>query len=537
MILINLGAGVALIMLGVRFLRKGLDRFLGGRFIDWLRRFTGNRFSSLFAGIITGALSASSTGISILTAQMLEAGSIRATSMLAVLLGGNIGITFLAHLVSFNLKDDSGIFLFLGTLGFLFFRNQKLRGISQCVLALGLIFLSMFFIGMGANQIGANRDMDMVLFILDNHPVFLGLIAAMLAVLMQSSTATIGLGIGLATSQVLHPSDMIPWILGTNIGLAMTSLIVCWGTLEGRRIGYANLLAKFGVAILLMVCFSTKILPTQINFLPINHVLPVEHTLFNVIVAAMALPFLHPLLAITKQWLVPDPEEASITGSQPGTFLDPQALNSPSIALAYATRESLRMVDDIRLGLQHLVLAKKTGNATLVKTVKHSGERIDNLNQNIMLYLGQLGEELSDYDRNWQLILLNFSNELKMAGDVIEKKLCDAITKQISELTTLTTDEVEMFDHLFASIIRHLDIAASLVSDRNLARATEYLAEKNQMDSLCLRTKQARFQDFRKTDKQSLSATLCFLDMIDALQRIDDHISSVASLIISEHRS
>ncbi len=534
MILINLGAGVALIILGVRFLRKGLDRFLGGYFIDWLRRLTNNRFTSVLAGAATGALSASSTGLSILTAQMLEAGTIPATNMLAVLLGGNIGITFLSHLVSFDLKDYSGIFLFFGTLGFLFCRNQKIRGVGQCVLALGLIFLAMLFIGMGAYQIGANRDLKDALIILDRYPVLLGLVAVISALLMQSSTAAIGLGVGFATTGVLPPSDFIPWIVGTNIGLAVTSLIVCWNTLEGRRLGFANLLAKSAVTLLFIAAFASRKVPIQIGSLPVSHLLPIWHTLFNLIVAITVLPFLQPLLAVVKYLLVPDPEKGTLLRSQPDTFLDSQALESPAIALAYATRESLCMVDAIRSALQHLVLAEKIANVALARQVQTSIHRMDEVSQDIMLYLGQLGEGLSDYNRHWQLALFNFSNDLKMAGDVIGGKLCDAIIKQVSSPINFSVEETEIINSLFASIIRRVDIAATLVADRNPARAEEYMQEKNRIDLSYLRVKQTRLEGLRQTDKQGLWATLSFLDIVDTLQRIDSHISSVAELIVDE---
>ncbi|PWU09567.1 MAG: hypothetical protein C5B47_03250 [Verrucomicrobia bacterium] len=535
MILINLGAGVALIILGVRFLRKGLDRFLGGHFIDWLRRWTDNRFTSILAGAATGALSASSTGLSILTAQMLEAGTIPATNMLAVLLGGNIGITFLSHLISFDLKDYSGIFLFFGTLGFLFCRNQKIRGAGQCVLALGLIFLAMLFIGTGAAQIGANRDFKAVLMILDQYPALLVLVALILAVLMQSSTAAIGLGVGFATSGVLPSSDFIPWVVGTNMGLAVTSLIVCWTTIEGRRLGFANLLAKCAVALLFIPAFSSGAIPVQIASLPTSHLLPIWHTLFNLIVAIAALPFLQPLLIGVKYWLVPDPEKGSLLGSQPETYLDRQALESPAIALAYATRESLRVVDDVRNGLQHLVLSEKTANVTLARNVQTAIHRVDEVSQDILFYLGQLGEGLSGYNQSWQLALINFSNELKMAADIIEGKLCDAIVKQISSPINFSAEETEIIARLFGSIIRRVDVAATLVSDRNPVRAEEYLREKSRMDLICLRAKQTRFEGLRQTDKQGLWATLSFLDIVDTLQRIDSHISSIAEWIVTEN--
>src|ERR1700730_4009081 len=171
MIFINLLAGIALILFGVRFLRKGLDRFLGGVLIEMMRKAAGSRISSITAGIAAGTLAPSSTGLALLTSQILTDKSVKAANVLALLLGGNIGITFLAHLVSFNLKDFAGAFLFLGVLGFQYSKRAKVRGIGQCLLALGFIVLSMRFIGEGSSGRIANHDLKIVLGIINSHPL------------------------------------------------------------------------------------------------------------------------------------------------------------------------------------------------------------------------------------------------------------------------------------------------------------------------------------------------------------------------------
>ena len=538
MILINLAAGLALISFGVRYLRKGLDRLLGGRLIAWLRTATGNRFSAWGAGIAAGAAAPSSTSLSLLTAQILREEDVQATSMLAMLLGGSIGITFLSHLVSFNLKDYAGIFLFVGVLGFQFSQRQTVRGIGQCLLALGFIFLSMRFLGDGAAQLASNHDLNVVLGVLTSHPLLLVLLAGILAVLLQSSTATIGLGIGFANGGVLNEQALVPWVIGTNLGLGITSLLVCWGTLEGRRLGWANLMAKAAVALAIGGLFSAQLIPTANGSISLTHLLPIWHTLFNLIVALVALPLLSPLLFCAKAFFAPDPTNAKIEDDMPTTFLDPQALETPSIALAFATRETLRLADEVRHHIQHLALARGTANIALARRVKLSDARIDQLNQEIILYLSKLGSDLGDYDRKWQLTLFNFSNELETVGDVIEKTLCDAVIKQLTEQIVLPPEEEKIIYGLFSFVIRRIDVASSLVTDRSISRAKDFLAEKKKLDESCVRAKQDHLRNLHSTDRRGLHVSLCFLDMMDALRRINSHISSVAySFVPLTHRS
>jgi phosphate:Na+ symporter len=530
MIFINLLAGIALISFGVRFLRKGLDRFLGGRLIEMMRKATGSRISSLTAGIAAGTLAPSSTGLALLTSQILTDKSVKAANVLALLLGGNIGITFLAHLVSFNLKDFAGAFLFLGVLGFQYSKRAKVRGIGQCLLALGFIVLSMRFIGEGASGMIANHDLTIVFGMLNSHPLLLVVMVAILAVLLQSSTATIGLGIGLADGGVLDNSSLLPWVFGTNIGLGITSLIVCWGTVEGRRLGWANLLLKSLLACGLGLLAASGLKST----LPAAHLLPIWHTLFNVLAAVIALPILSGVLRTSETLFASEGKKGKKMEPLPReTYLDPQALSeSPSIALTHATRECLRMADEVRLMLQHLFLARKNNSPARIRKVKVEDDRIDKFDREIILYLSQIGDDLNDYDRNWQIELLNFANELETVGDVIEKTLCDAILKQLAEKITLPRDQEELIQMLFGAAIRRIDLAGSLITNRRTEHAKALVAEQNKLDALSHAATHRHFELIRQVDKRALYSSLCFLDIMDALLRINSHISSVGLVFI-----
>src|SRR5690606_12587856 len=170
-------------------------------------------------------------------------GKISTEKMLAVLLGANLGMTFLANVAALQLGASVGVLLFVGVVCFQFMRRERVRGVGQCILALGFIFLAMDFLREGADIFSRSQDVDQIFAILGRHPYVLGLVVAGLAVLLQSSTATVGLGIGLASGGVLPDSLFIIWVVGTNLGVAATALLVSWSTVEGQRLGLANLLA------------------------------------------------------------------------------------------------------------------------------------------------------------------------------------------------------------------------------------------------------------------------------------------------------
>src|ERR1700691_2214165 len=129
MFLIKLAAGLALILFGVRFLRKGLDRLMGGRLIIWLERATGTRLRAMSAGAIAGVLAPSSTGLSLLTAQVLGNGKTSTEKLLAVLIGANVGMTVLANVAALQVGNYAGVLLLLGVIGFQFATAEQVRGV------------------------------------------------------------------------------------------------------------------------------------------------------------------------------------------------------------------------------------------------------------------------------------------------------------------------------------------------------------------------------------------------------------------------
>src|SRR6516165_9762751 len=138
--------------------------------------------------------------------------------MLAVVLGANVGITVSVQLLAFRLQDYSDLFLVLGVIGFLFLKRAIFRGVGQMLLGIGLIFLAMAMISTAGSQASANSDLKLLFGVIDHYPLVVFLATALLTFVLQSSTASIGLGIGLAQAGLLPVVTVVPWVLGANLG-------------------------------------------------------------------------------------------------------------------------------------------------------------------------------------------------------------------------------------------------------------------------------------------------------------------------------
>ena len=526
MFLIKIAAGLALITFGVRFLRKGLDRLFGGRLIAWLERATKNRVQAMCAGAVTGALAPSSTGLSLLTMQFLGAGKIGTDKLLAILLGANVGMTFLVNVAALQVGDYAGILLFLGVVGFQFVSRERIRGIGQCLLSLGFIFLAMSFLRQGADVFAGSDDVGAVFNILNRHPYVLCLGAAVVAVVLQSSTAAIGLGIALASGGALPNAMFVTWIVGTNLGIGCTSLFVSWRYIEGRRLGLANLFMKALVAILVVVFGPLNFILSPKWSLPMSQQLALMQTAFNVLVAVISLPLLGKLLALVKNLFVPGLGESAEAAAN-RTFLDPQALESPSVALANATREALRMTDEVREMLQNVWAARAQKSVVQIKSARAQDDTVDQINHQLMLYLSQIGE-LSDADRKWHFTLLTYSSELESIGDTIEKNLSSTLSKQLIERLTFDAADEAALGDVYQRTLRQFDLVASLMTGRASNTAQQLIKGNEEIIALCVAQKKIHYERLKPGSDTALSSSLCYLDLLDGLRRVSQHLSTVA---------
>ena len=333
-----------------------------------------------------------------------------------------------------------------------------------------------------------------------------------------------GLGIGLATGGVLPESLFVNWIVGTNIGLGCTSLFVSRTNLEGRRLGLANLFAKIVVAILIIAFVPRNLYLSEALSFPVPQQLALMHTAFNIIVALISLPLLGWLLAAIEKTLVPIPPSLE---EVPKSFLNPEALETPSLALAHATRETLRMADEVKVMLQNLWAAHLRGSAIPAKNIHAQDDSIDAINQQLILYLSQIGE-MNHFDRQWHLTLLSYSSELEAIGDIIEKNLFGTVGKQLADNLSLNPDDEAVLNTLYQKTLLQFDLATGFITTRESIAAQKIIKAKDEINGWCLAQKKTHYERLKPADKGALSGSLCFLDMLEGLRRVSEHLGTAA---------
>lgn len=525
LIFIQIAGGVALIIFGIRFLRKGLDRLFGGRLVTWLSRMTELRWKAFSSGIVIGTLVPSSTALSLITLQMLNTSRVTAAPMLAVLLGANVGITVTVQLLAFHVLDYAGLFILLGVIGFQFLNRERLRGVGQCLLSLGFIFVAMGLIGAGATAMSVNPESREWLHLFEGHPLLAFLFVAGFTVCVQSSTASIGFAIALSGSGIFSAELLIPWVLGANVGISFTGLAAGWGTLEGRRLATANVLVK--VVIALPFLFVPTLALRWLEMIPggLPRDIAMFHTGFNLLVGLVAIPFLGPITSLVRMMVVPTPAPSGLPVIE--SYLDEQALDSPSLALANATRETLHMADGVKLMLQYFWSGYSTRDLNLSIRVQKEDDRVDDYNHKIKDYLSRINEGMSGDEARWQFALLTFANELESVGDIIDKNLCDILRKQMGEVVWLPEPEYQALCELYGRVMTRFDVALSLLASRGGGQVEEFISGKESLNEWCRDLQKVHYERLHSVDAGTLAASTYFLDLLNSFRRINSHLSTI----------
>lgn len=287
---INIVGGIVLILFGLRYLRKGFARMLGSDLVDWLQQFTTTGMKSFAGGVIAGTVMPSSTAMAFLSVQMTREGKVAFANVLAVLLGAQVGITVLVQVLSFNLQPFATVLLACGGLFHMYFSDQKIKGSGQVLLAMAFLFLGMGIISAAAKSIGADPGIAELFSVLAKFPLLLCIGAIILTMVIQSSTASIAVALGLAVSGHVTLPMLLIWVLGTNIGMCLTVLVAGWSRIEGRRLGFAILMIKLPLAAAAFI--AVRHIPLEIwNEVPGTHFQQGAwaHTLFNLL-AIIGLP-------------------------------------------------------------------------------------------------------------------------------------------------------------------------------------------------------------------------------------------------------
>src|SRR6187401_1261730 len=527
-VLLDLMGGVALLLWGLHMVQSGVLRAFRPELRRFLSRTLQNRLAAFAAGTGLTSLLQSSTATGLMVASFVNEGVIALVPALAIMLGANVGTTLIVQVLSFNVSAAAPFLFVIGLVAFRSGGRTRLKDMGRVAIGLGLMLLALHILIDTLAPAEEAPGVRALLKLVTSDPIFCVLIAAALTWAAHSSVATVLLTMSLAFSQFVTPPAALALVLGANLGSAINPVLegAQRGDPASYRLPLGNLLNRLiGVGIALP--FLPDIVGMAQRFEPNMARMTAEfHIGFNVALAIIFLPLLDPLATLLVK-LLPD-RKASVDPAAP-RYLDESALDTPSLALANAARETLRMGDTVEAMLKQVMTALMTNNRTLVSEVARMDNIVDSLDEAIKLYLTKLTRSnLDDSEAKRAMDILSFSINLEHVGDIIEKNLSELAAKKIKRNVQFSDDGAAEIDEFHRRILENLRLSFGVFMSGDVAGARKLVAEKSQLRSVELTAAERHLERLREGRPETLETTSLHLDVLRDLKRINSHICSVA---------
>ena len=464
----SLFGGLGMFLYGMEMMSDGMKIAAGNRMRSVLEKLTSNRFLAVGVGAFVTMVIQSSSATTVMLVSFVNSGLLSFVQGLGVILGSNIGSTVTAQIVAFKVTDYALALIAVGAIMALFSKKDATKNIGFVILGFGLLFYGMKVMSDTMKPLRSNPTFNSILTSFENP--FMGILAgAAFTALIQSSSATTGIVITLASGGSITLEAGIPLIFGANVGTCVTALLAGLNaSREAKRVAIAHV--TFNLLGVGLFCFW---IPTFAEFISqtsdnIPRQIANAHTIFNILATVVFIPFT-PLVAKLILQYFPD-EEIDRDISKPAVMhLDENTLETPAIAITNAQAE-IRGVIGLLERVVGSVAMPFLSNESLSdveneeedfeKGLQNRIEKITFLNNEISSYLIKINnQDLTDIQSKEVFTLVSVVNNVNSIKNSVGLRLHDLMIKKEMEedgLSDSLLNEIESFHKKMVKQIKRL---------------------------------------------------------------------------------
>lgn len=291
--ILNLLCGIGLFLYGMTVMSEGTEKAFGENLKKMLSVMTGTKFKAILTGTVVTGIIQSSSAVTVMAVGFVEAGLMGITQATGIILGANIGTTVTSLLIAFNFSDFAPLAIFAGAALKLMAKKEKIRRVGEILLGFGLLFLGLNTMSSAFSYLKDNRDF--LNFIVSSSTGKLkGILAGIvMTLIMQSSSATVGILQTLCLQGFIDTESAIYIVLGQNIGTVATALVSAVGkSKSAKQVGMIHLIFNvIGSVIFIVLCEALPVTEMMMQFENPSMRVSVFHIVFNVVSVIMMIPF------------------------------------------------------------------------------------------------------------------------------------------------------------------------------------------------------------------------------------------------------
>ncbi len=573
-LIIRLLGGLAIFIFGMRMMSEGLSLTAGDKLRGMLNLLTKNRFAAATAGVVTTGLIQSSSACTVMVVGFVNAGLMRLEQAIGVIMGANIGTTVTAQMISFKLSHLALPAIAIGMVVLLFAKRSRTKFMAQILIGFGFLFFGM---GQLAAPFKELKDAEMIINMFNQiscnpelgHLTVFNVIRAvgigtLMTVVVQSSSASIGLLLALTTVGLIDPYTGFAILLGDNIGTTITAILASIGTSKtARQAACAHCLFNIiGTAVMIILVFvpwpGTKHpifmeMVSQItdgdNFSGENagRFLANCHTLFNVTCTLVFIGFV-PLFAKACRFLIRGEEEQV---DERKSFLEPHLIATPSIAIQQAWAELGYMLEGAQRAhsksFNAIVTASESELDGVREDVKAQEEQLDILQHKITDYLSELSREpLTEEQGNLLPHILHSVNDAERIGDhsIVFLKLGKRVNKRNLPFSDQAKKDLSEMLMIYEELFSQCQSIISEIAKGEESHDPEIIKEHLDKAYATMKSLKKSEKTFYKghierqeTGECDVRSGVIFLETIRTLLRSGDHVINIIEAASRIHPS
>lgn len=541
LIIIGLFGGLGMFLYGMEMMSDGMKMTAGNSMRAILKKLTSNRFIAVFVGAFITMIIQSSSATTVMLVSFVNSGLLNFVQALGVILGSNIGSTVTAQIVAFKVTDYALLLIAVGSIMTLFSKKDSAKHIGFVILGFGLLFYGMKVMSDTMKPLRTDPTFNIILTSFENP--FLGIIAgAVFTALIQSSSATTGIVITLASSGSITLEAGIPLILGANIGTCITALLAgLKATRDAKRVAIGHVL--FNVIGVLVFCFwiptfadlvaqTTDNVPRQIAN---------AHTIFNIVSTMLFIPFA-PFISRTIIRYFPDKEKLRNIEKPAILNLDEKVLSYPTAAINNAQAEISGVVGLTERVVGSLVSPFITDKdqsdvenpeLNLITGLHQRLEKIKYLNENISNYLIKISQQdLTSHQSREVFALVSATNYLNSINDTVKVKFENLIGKKESLDEGFSDAGQEEILVYHAKLLKQIKRLNKYFAKYDRAKATKIMKKGKKYKDLEEKYRLEHFKRVSGNVSVSVATHQLHVELMDMLKQINIFIELIASTLL-----
>ncbi len=538
--------GLAMFIYGMNIMADGLQHAAGSKMKKILEVLTQNKLMGIALGALVTAIIQSSSATTVMVVGFVNAGLMNLTQAISVIMGANIGTTITGWLVSagewakmFSPSTLAPIAVMVGVIITLVGKRQQSKDVAGIIIGFGILFIGMNTMSDAVYPLRESEVFKTAFVSMGSNP-FLGiLVGAGVTAIIQSSSASQGILLSLASAGLVPTNAAVFIIMGQNIGTCVTAILSSVGASKNAKcVGTMHL--TFNIAgtiifsILAMILFARLdpsygegiINMTQISFI---------HTVFNVGTTIILMPFSG---YIIKFAMKVNGLKAVETKSDEAELvhLDKRMMSTPSVAVEGAKLETIRMG---RIARENLSLALSTlsdHDEEKMADVKQREFVIDKLCDSISKYLIDLCMlHLSDKDNEMVTSLLNTVSDMERVGDHAEN-IVELAEEMRQEGISFSDTALEELNEMSTTTLGAYDNAVKALELDDITYAVKTSFLEDQVDAMEKKLRAGHIERLSNAEC-SVNAGIHFIDLLGNLERVSDHAMNIAQVVLNEHRA